>query len=147
MGLIAEETPVKLIEKAEKTKRLLLGVKKRLWLYEVAKKRRFEKKRLQAILLHHSTRRHSQPSLVRKGTNLPAFPKKTVNLSNIVKKWPVSLYLAWRSNISTQAEPKETSGPKNLMIFKKSQIYNKKKVHNRTRTSGCSRAIWTRITE
>ena len=100
------------------------------------------------------TRRHAQQSLVRQG-NQPTAPFQKENPGEFVKysqKLTQSHYILAEevSNISTQAESKETSGPKknNYDFLKKSQIYNKKESTKRTRTSGLPKELnLTRITE
>ena len=157
---IVEETPVKPIEKqVEKPKKAPLGVKKEGKSYaEVAREEAradLKKKRSASYLTKDitPTRRHSQPSLVRKG-NQPTAPFQKENPGEFVKysqKLTQSHYILAEevSNISTQAEQKETSGPKknNYDFLKKSQIYNKKSKQTEQERRVAQELNLTRITE
>ena len=135
---IAEETPVKPIEKqVEKTKKAPLGVKKEGKSYaEVAREEAradLKKKRSASYLTKDitPTRRHSQPSLVRKG-NQPTAPFQKENPGELTKysdKLKQSHYiLAEIAPQMQQTSKEEHLGPKknNYDFLKKSQIYNKK---------------------
>ena len=158
---IAEETPVKPIDKqVEKTKKAPLGVRKEGKSYaEVAreearadlKKKRSASYLTKDIISYKDC--HSQPSLVRKG-NQPTAPFQKENPGEFVKysqKMTQSHYILAEevSNISTQAEPKETSGPKknNYDFLKKSQIYNKKSKQTEQERRVAQELNLTRITE
>lgn len=157
---ITEETPVKPIEKpVEKTKKSGLGVKKEGKSYaEVAREEAradLKKKRSASYLTKDitPTRRHSQPNLVRQG-NQPTAPFQKENPGEFVKysqKLTQSHYILAEevSNMSTQAEPKETSGPKknNYDFLKKSQIYNKKNQQKEQERQVAQELNLTRITE
>ena len=157
---ITEEKPVKQIEKlVEKPKKAGLGVKKEGKSYaEVAREEAradLKKKRSASYLTKDitPTRRHSQPILVRKG-NQPTAPFQKENPGEFVKysqKMTQSHYILAEevSNISTQAEPKETSGPKknNYDFLKKSQIYNKKSKQTEQERRVAQELNLTRITE
>ena len=157
---ITEETPVKPIEKpVEKPKKSPLGVKKEGKSYaEVAREEAradLKKKRSASYLTKDitPTRRHSQPNLVRQG-NQPTAPFQKENPGEFVKysqKLTQSHYILAEevSNISTQAEPKETSGPKknNYDFLKKSQIYNKKNQQKEQERRVAQELNLTRITE
>ena len=157
---ITEETPVKPIEKrVEKPKKAPLGVKKEGKSYtEVAREEAradLKKKRSASYLTKDitPTRRHSQPSLVRQG-NQPTAPFQKENPGEFVKysqKLTQSHYILAEevNNISTQAEPKETSGPKknNYDFLKKSQIYNKKNQQKEQERQVAQELNLTRITE
>ena len=157
---ITEETPVKPIEKpVEKPKKSPLGVKKEGKSYaEVAREEAradLKKKRSASYLTKDitPTRRHSQPNLVRQG-NQPTAPFQKENPGEFVKysqKLTQSHYILAEevSNISTQAEPKETSGPKknNYDFLKKSQIYNKKNKQTEQERRVAQELNLTRITE
>ena len=118
---ITEEKPVKPLEKpVEKPKKVGLGVKKEGKSYaEVAREEAradLKKKRSASYLTKDitPTRRHSQSSLVRQG-NQPTAPFQKENPGEFVKysqKLTQSHYILAEevSNISTQAETKETSG-------------------------------------
>ena len=157
---ITEEKPVKQIEKpVEKPKKSGLGVKKEGKSYaEVAREEAradLKKKRSASYLTKDitPTRRHSHPSLVRQG-NQPTAPFQKENPGEFVKysqKLTQSHYILAEevSNISTQAEPKETSGPKknNYDFLKKSQIYNKKSKQTEQERRVAQELNLTRITE
>ena len=157
---ITEEKPVKQIEKrVEKPKKSGLGVKKEGKSYaEVAREEAradLKKKRSASYLTKDitPTRLHSQPSLVRQG-NQPTAPFQKENPGEFVKysqKLTQSHYILAEevSNISIQAEPKETSGPKknNYDFLKKSQIYNKKNKQKEQERQVAQELNLTRITE
>ena len=157
---ITEEKPAKLIEKpVEKPKKAGLGVKKEGKSYaEVAREEAradLKKKRSASYLTKDitPTRRHSQPNLVRQG-NQPTAPFQKENPGEFVKysqKLTQSHYILAEevSNISTQAEQKETSGPKknNYDFLKKSQIYNKKSKQTEQERRVAQELNLTRITE
>ena len=157
---ITEEKPVKQIEKTvEKPKKAGLGVKKEGKSYaEVAREEAradLKKKRSASYLTKDitPTRRHSQPNLVRQG-NQPTAPFQKENPGEFVKysqKLTQSHYILAEevNNISTQAEPKETSGPKknNYDFLKKSQIYNKKNQQKEQERQVAQELNLTRITE
>ena len=157
---ITEEKPVKPIEKPEeKLKRSGLGVKKEGKSYaEVAREEAradLKKKRSASYLTKDitPTRRHSQPNLVRQG-NQPTAPFQKENPGEFVKysqKLTQSHYILAEevNNISTQAEPKENSGPKknNYDFLKKSQIYNKKNQQKEQERQVAQELNLTRITE
>ena len=157
---ITEEKPAKLIEKpVEKPKKAGLGVKKEGKSYaEVAREEAradLKKKRSASYLTKDitPTRRHSQPNLVRQG-NQPTAPFQKENPGEFVKysqKLTQSHYILAEevSNISTQSEPKETSGPKknNYDFLKKSQIYNKKNQQKEQERRVAQELNLTRITE
>ena len=157
---ITEEKPAKLIEKpVEKPKKAGLGVKKEGKSYaEVAREEAradLKKKRSASYLTKDitPTRRHSQPNLVRQ-SNQPTAPFQKENPGEFVKysqKLTQSHYILAEevSNISTQAEPKETSGPKknNYDFLKKSQIYNKKNQQKEQERQVAQELNLTRITE
>ena len=157
---ITEEKPVKQIEKpVEKPKKAGLGVKKEGKSYaEVAREEAradLKKKRSASYLTKDitPTRRHSQPNLVRQG-NQPTAPFQKENPGEFVKysqKLTQSHYILAEevNNISTQAEPKETSRPKknNYDFLKKSQIYNKKNQQKEQERQVAQELNLTRITE
>ena len=157
---ITEEKPVKQIEKpVEKPKKAGLGVKKEGKSYaEVAREEAradLKKKRSASYLTKDitPTRRPSQQRLVRQG-NQPTAPFQKENPGEFVKysqKLTQSHYILAEevSNISTQAEPKETSGPKknNYDFLKKSQIYNKKNQQKEQERQVAQELNLTRITE
>ena len=157
---ITEEKPVKQIEKlVEKPKKAGLGVKKEGKSYaEVAREEAradLKKKRSASYLTKDitPTRRHSQPNLVRQG-NQPTAPFQKENPGEFVKysqKLTQSHYILAEevSNIYTQAEPKETAGPKknNYDFLKKSQIYNKKNKQKEQERQVAQELNLTRITE
>ena len=157
---ITEEKPVKQIEKpVEKTKKSGLGVKKEGKSYaEVAREEAradLKKKRSASYLTKDitPTRRPSQQRLDRQG-NQPTAPFQKENPGEFVKysqKLTQSHYILAEevSNISTQSEPKETSGPKknNYDFLKKSQIYNKKNQQKEQERQVAQELNLTRITE
>lgn len=157
---ITEEKPVKQIEKTvEKPKKAGLGVKKEGKSYaEVAREEAradLKKKRSASYLTKDitPTRRPSQQRLDRQG-NQPTAPFQKENPGEFVKysqKLTQSHYILAEevSNISTQAEPKETSGPKknNYDFLKKSQIYNKKNQQKEQERRVAQELNLTRITE
>ena len=157
---ITEEKPVKQIEKlVEKPKKAGLGVKKEGKSYaEVAREEAradLKKKRSASYLTKDitPTRRPSQQRLDRQG-NQPTAPFQKENPGEFVKysqKLTQSHYILAEevSNISTQAEPKETSGPKknNYDFLKKSQIYNKKSKQTEQERRVAQELNLTRITE
>ena len=157
---ITEEKPVKPIEKqVEKSKKAPLGVKKEGKSYaEVAREEAradLKKKRSANYLTQDFSRarRHSKSGLVRQG-NQPTAPFQKENPGEFVKysqKMTQSHYILAEevSNISTQAETKETSGPKknNYDFLKKSQIYNKKSKQTEQERRVAQELNLTRITE
>ena len=157
---ITEEKPVKPIEKrVEKPKKAGLGVKKEGKSYaEVAREEAradLKKKRSASYLTKDitPTRRPSQQRLDRQG-NQPTAPFQKENPGEFVKysqKLTQSHYILAEevNNISTQAEPKETSGPKknNYDFLKKSQIYNKKNQQKEQERQVAQELNLTRITE
>ena len=157
---ITEEKPVKQIEKTvEKPKKAGLGVKKEGKSYaEVAREEAradLKKKRSASYLTKDitPTRRPSQQRLDRQG-NQPTAPFQKENPGEFVKysqKLTQSHYILAEevNNISTQAEPKETSGPKknNYDFLKKSQIYNKKSKQTEQERRVAQELNLTRITE
>ena len=157
---ITEEKPVKQIEKpVEKPKKSGLGVKKEGKSYaEVAREEAradLKKKRSASYLTKDitPTRRPSQQRLDRQG-NQPTAPFQKENPGEFVKysqKLTQSHYILAEevNNISTQAEPKETSGPKknNYDFLKKSQIYNKKSKQTEQERRVAQELNLTRITE
>ena len=157
---ITEEKPVKQIEKTvEKPKKSGLGVKKEGKSYaEVAREEAradLKKKRSASYLTKDitPTRRPSQQRLDRQG-NQPTAPFQKENPGEFVKysqKLTQSHYILAEevNNISTQAEPKETSGPKknNYDFLKKSQIYNKKNQQKEQERQVAQELNLTRITE
>ncbi|MGC0299166.1 cystathionine gamma-synthase [Streptococcus sp. CL6.22] len=157
---ITKETPVKPIEKpVEKPKKAGLGVKKEGKSYaEVAREEAradLKKKRSASYLTKDitPTRRPSQQRLDRQG-NQPTAPFQKENPGEFVKysqKLTQSHYILAEevNNISTQAEPKETSGPKknNYDFLKKSQIYNKKNQQKEQERQVAQELNLTRITE
>ena len=157
---ITEEKPVKPIEKpVGKPKKAPLGVKKEGKSYaEVAREEAradLKKKRSANYLTQDFSRarRHSKSGIVRQG-NQPTAPFQKENPGEFVKysqKLTQSHYILAEevSNISTQAEPKETSGPKknNYDFLKKSQIYNKKNQQKEQERQVAQELNLTRITE
>ena len=157
---ITEEKPVKQIEKlVEKPKKAGLGVKKEGKSYaEVAREEAradLKKKRSASYLTKDitPTRRPSQQRLDRQG-NQPTAPFQKENPGEFVKysqKLTQSHYILAEevNNMSTQAEPKETSGPKknNYDFLKKSQIYNKKNQQKEQERQVARELNLTRITE
>ena len=157
---ITEEKPAKPIEKlVEKPKKAGLGVKKEGKSYaEQAREEAradLKKKRSASYLTKDitPTRRPSQQRLDRQG-NQPTAPFQKENPGEFVKysqKLTQSHYILAEevNNISTQAEPKETSGPKknNYDFLKKSQIYNKKNQQKEQERQVAQELNLTRITE
>ena len=157
---ITEEKPVKQIEKpVEKPKKAGLGVKKEGKSYaEVAREEAradLKKKRSASYLTKDitPTRRPSQQRLDRQG-NQPTAPFQKENPGEFVKysqKLTQSHYILAEevNNMSTQAEPKETSSPKknNYDFLKKSQIYNKKNQQKEQERQVAQELNLTRITE
>ncbi len=157
---ITEEKPVKQIEKpVEKPKKSGLGVKKEGKSYaEVAREEAradLKKKRSASYLTKDitPTRRPSQQRLDRQG-NQPTAPFQKENPGEFVKysqKLTQSHYILAEevNNISTQVDPKETSGPKknNYDFLKKSQIYNKKNQQKERERQVAQELNLTRITE
>ena len=157
---ITEEKPAKPIEKpVEKPKKSGLGVKKEGKSYaEVAREEAradLKKKRSANYLTQDFSRarRHSKSGLLRQG-NQPTAPFQKENPGELVKysqKLTQSHYILAEevSNISTQSEPKETSGPKknNYDFLKKSQIYNKKNQQKEQERQVAQELNLTRITE
>lgn len=157
---ITEEKQVKPIEKpVEKPKKAGLGVKKEGKSYaEVAREEAradLKKKRSASYLTKDltPTRRPSQQRLDRQG-NQPTAPFQKENPGEFVKysqKLTQSHYILAEevNNMSTQAEPKETSGPKknNYDFLKKSQIYNKKNKQKEQERQVAQELNLTRITE
>ena len=157
---ITEEKPVKQIEKlVEKPKKAGLGVKKEGKSYaEVAREEAradLKKKRSASYLTKDitPTRRPSQQRLDSQG-NQPTAPFQKENPGEFVKysqKLTQSHYILAEevNNISTQAEPKETSDPKknNYDFLKKSQIYNKKNQQKEQERQVAQELNLTRITE
>ena len=157
---ITEEKPAKPIEKpVEKPKKSGLGVKKEGKSYaEVAREEAradLKKKRSANYLTQDFSRarRHSKSGLLRQG-NQPTAPFQKENPGEFVKysqKLTQSHYILAEevSNISTQSEPKETSGPKknNYDFLKKSQIYNKKNQQKEQERQVAQELNLTRITE
>lgn len=157
---ITEEAPVKPIEKqVEKTKKSPLGVKKEGKSYaEVAREEAradLKKKRSASYLTKDitPTRRHSQPSLVRKG-NQPTAPFQKENPGEFVKysqKLTQSHYILAEEvhSIPTKNEEVSASAPKknNYDFLKKSQIYNKKSKQTEQERRVAQELNLTRITE
>ena len=157
---ITEEKPVKQIEKpVEKLKKAPLGVKKEGKSYaEQAREEAradLKKKRSASYLTKDitPTRRPSQQRLDRQG-NQPTAPFQKENPGEFVKysqKLTQSHYILAEevNNMSTQAEPKETSSPKknNYDFLKKSQIYNKKNQQKEQERQVAQELNLTRITE
>ncbi|MBS5349431.1 MAG: cystathionine gamma-synthase [Streptococcus mitis] len=157
---ITEEKPVKQIEKpVENPKKSGLGVKKEGKSYaEVAREEAradLKKKRSASYLTKDitPTRRPSQQRLDRQG-NQPTAPFQKENPGEFVKysqKLTQSHYILAEevNNMSTQAEPKETSSPKknNYDFLKKSQIYNKKNQQKEQERQVAQELNLTRITE
>ena len=157
---IAEKTPVKPIEKqVEKTKKAPLGVKKEGKSYaEVAREEAradLKKKRSASYLTKDitPTRRHSQPSLVRKG-NQPTAPFQKENPGEFVKysqKLTQSHYILAEEVHSIPTKNEEVSAPapkkNNYDFLKKSQIYNKKSKQTEQERRVAQELNLTRITE
>ena len=157
---ITEEKPAKPIEKpVEKPKKSGLGVKKEGKSYaEVAREEAradLKKKRSASYLTKDitPTRRHSQPSLVRKG-NQPTAPFQKENPGEFVKysqKLTQSHYILAEEvhSIPTKNEEVSASAPKknNYDFLKKSQIYNKKSKQTEQERRVAQELNLTRITE
>ena len=157
---ITEETPVKPIEKpVEKPKKAPLGVKKEGKSYaEVAREEAradLKKKRSASYLTKDitPTRRHSQPSLVRKG-NQPTAPFQKENPGEFVKysqKLTQSHYILAEEVQSIPAKNEEVAAPaqkkNNYDFLKKSQIYNKKSKQKEQERQVAQELNLTRITE
>lgn len=157
---ITEEKPVKPLEKpVEKPKKAGLGVKKEGKSYaEVAREEAradLKKKRSASYLTKDitPTRRHSQPSLVRKG-NQPTAPFQKENPGEFVKysqKLTQSHYILAEEvhSIPTKNEEVSASAPKknNYDFLKKSQIYNKKSKQTEQERRVAQELNLTRITE
>ena len=157
---ITEETPVEPIEKpVEKPKKAPLGVKKEGKSYaEVAREEAradLKKKRSASYLTKDitPTRRHSQPSLVRKG-NQPTAPFQKENPGEFVKysqKLTQSHYILAEEVQSIPAKNEEVAAPaqkkNNYDFLKKSQIYNKKSKQKEQERQVAQELNLTRITE
>ena len=157
---ISEDVSVKPLEKkAEKPKKIALGVKKEGKTY--AEKAREEaradlKKKRSATYLTKDvthTRRHSQPTLVRKG-NQPTAPFQKENPGEFVKysqKLTQSHYILAEEikHISTDSVEKQalTANKNNYDFLKKSQIYNKKNKQIEQERQLAQELNLTRITE
>ena len=157
---ITEERPEKPIEKpVEKPKKSGLGVKKEGKSYaEVAREEAradLKKKRSASYLTKDitPTRRHSQPSLVRKG-NQPTAPFQKENPGEFVKysqKLTQSHYILAEEVHSIPTKNEEVSAPapkkNNYDFLKKSQIYNKKSKQTEQERRVAQELNLTRITE
>ena len=157
---ISEDVSVKPLEKpAEKPKKTALGVKKEGKTY--AEKAREEaradlKKKRSATYLTKDvthTRRHSQPTLVRKG-NQPTAPFQKENPGEFIKysqKLTQSHYILAEEikHISTDSVEKQarTANKNNYDFLKKSQIYNKKNKEIEQERQLAQELNLTRITE
>ena len=157
---ISEDVSVKSLEKkAEKPQKIALGVKKEGKTY--AEKAREEaradlKKKRSATYLTKDvthTRRHSQPTLVRKG-NQPTAPFQKENPGEFVKysqKLTQSHYILAEEikHISTDSVEKQarTANKNNYDFLKKSQIYNKKNKEIEQERQLAQELNLTRITE
>ena len=157
---ISEDVPVKPLEKqVEKPQKTALGVKKEGKTY--AEKAREEaradlKKKRSATYLTKDvthTRRHSQPTLVRKG-NQPTAPFQKENPGEFVKysqKLTQSHYILAEEikHISTDSVEKQarTANKNNYDFLKKSQIYNKKNKEIEQERQLAQELNLTRITE
>ena len=157
---ISEDVPVKPLEKqAEKPQKIALGVKKEGKTY--AEKAREEaradlKKKRSATYLTKDvthTRRHSQPTLVRKG-NQPTAPFQKENPGEFIKysqKLTQSHYILAEEikHISTDSVEKQarTANKNNYDFLKKSQIYNKKNKEIEQERQLAQELNLTRITE
>ena len=157
---ISEDVPVKPLEKqVEKPKKIALGVKKEGKTY--AEKAREEaradlKKKRSATYLTKDvthTRRHSQPTLVRKG-NQPTAPFQKENPGEFIKysqKLTQSHYILAEEikHISTDSVEKQarTANKNNYDFLKKSQIYNKKNKEIEQERQLAQELNLTRITE
>ena len=157
---ISEDVSVKPLEKkAEKPQKIALGVKKEGKTY--AEKAREEaradlKKKRSATYLTKDvthTRRHSQPTLVRKG-NQPTAPFQKENSGEFIKysqKLTQSHYILAEEikHISTDSVEKQarTANKNNYDFLKKSQIYNKKNKEIEQERQLAQELNLTRITE
>ena len=157
---ISEDVSVKPLEKqADKPKKIALGVKKEGKTY--AEKAREEaradlKKKRSATYLTKDvthTRRHSQPTLVRKG-NQPTAPFQKENPGEFIKysqKLTQSHYILAEEikHISTDSVEKQarTANKNNYDFLKKSQIYNKKNQQKEQERQVAQELNLTRITE
>ena len=157
---ISEDVSVKPLEKkAEKPQKIALGVKKEGKTY--AEKAREEaradlKKKRSATYLTKDvthTRRHSQPTLVRKG-NQPTAPFQKENPGEFIKysqKLTQSHYILAEEikHISTDSVEKQarTANKNNYDFLKKSQIYNKKNKEREQERQLAQELNLTRITE
>ena len=157
---ISEDVSVKPLEKkAEKPQKIALGVKKEGKTY--AEKAREEaradlKKKRSATYLTKDvthTRRHSQPTLVRKG-NQPTAPFQKENPGEFIKysqKLTQSHYILAEEikHISTDSVEKQarTANKNNYDFLKKSQIYNKKNKQTEQERRVAQELNLTRITE
>ena len=157
---ISEDVSVKPLEKkAEKPQKIALGVKKEGKTY--AEKAREEaradlKKKRSATYLTKDvthTRRHSQPTLVRKG-NQPTAPFQKENPGEFIKysqKLTQSHYILADEikHISTDSVEKQarTANKNNYDFLKKSQIYNKKNKEIEQERQLAQELNLTRITE
>ena len=157
---ISEDVSVKPLEKqAEKPQKTALGVKKEGKTY--AEKAREEaradlKKKRSATYLTKDvthTRRHSQPTLVRKG-NQPTAPFQKENPGEFIKysqKLTQSHYILAEEikHISTDSVEKQarTANKNNYDFLKKSQIYNKKNKQIEQERQLAQELNLTRITE
>ena len=157
---ISEDVSVKPLEKkAEKPQKNALGVKKEGKTY--AEKAREEaradlKKKRSATYLTKDvthTRRHSQPTLVRKG-NQPTAPFQKENPGEFIKysqKLTQSHYILAEEikHISTDSVEKQarTANKNNYDFLKKSQIYNKKNKQIEQERQLAQELNLTRITE
>ena len=157
---ISEDVSVKPLEKqADKPKKIALGVKKEGKTY--AEKAREEaradlkKKRSATYLTKDVThaRRHSQPTLVRKG-NQPTAPFQKENPGEFIKysqKLTQSHYILAEEikHISTDSVEKQarTANKNNYDFLKKSQIYNKKNKEIEQERQLAQELNLTRITE
>ena len=157
---ISEDVSVKPLEKkAEKPQKIALGVKKEGKTY--AEKAREEaradlKKKRSATYLTKDvthTRRHSQPTLVRKG-NQPTAPFQKENPGEFIKysqKLTQSHYILAEEikHISTDRVEKQarTANKNNYDFLKKSQIYNKKNKQIEQERQLAQELNLTRITE
>ena len=100
------------------------------------------------------TKRYKPSNNLVRQANQPTAPFQKENPGEFVKysqKLTQSHYILAEevSNISTQSEPKETSGPKknNYDFLKKSQIYNKKNQQKEQERQVAQELNLTRITE
>jgi len=157
---ISEDVSVKPLEKKEeKPQKIALGVKKEGKTY--AEKAREEaradlKKKRSATYLTKDvthTRRHSQPTLVRKG-NQPTAPFQKENPGEFIKysqKLTQSHYILAEEikHISTDSVEKQarTANKNNYDFLKKSQIYNKKNKEIEQERQLAQELNLTRITE